>query len=67
MKNIRPGDRVYHIYHMSNRGVVKEVYEVPVRHGNGAGSFSKMRRVRFVSELDGKEYDFKISEVVKDN
>jgi hypothetical protein len=43
------------------------VYEHSVRHGNGAGSFSKMRRVKFISELDGKEYDFKISDVVKDN
>ena len=67
MKTIRPGDKVYYIYHMSNKGVVTEVYERPVRHGNGAGPFSKVRRVKFVSELDGKEYDFKIEEVVKDN
>tara|TARA_A100001515_G_scaffold128694_1_gene115073 strand:- start:680 stop:883 length:204 start_codon:yes stop_codon:yes gene_type:complete len=67
MKNIRVGDKVYHIYHMSNRGLVTEVYQVPVKHGNGAGSFSKMRRVKFISELDGKEYDLKISDVVKDN
>ena len=67
MKTIRVGDRVYYIYHMSNKGFVTDVYEVPVSHGNGASSFSKMRRVKFISELDGKEYDFKISEVVKDN
>ena len=67
MKTIRPGDKVYHIYHMSNKGTVTEVYEKPVRHGNGAGSFSRMRRVRFISELDGKEYDFNIQDVVKDN
>ena len=67
MKTIRVGDKVYYIYHMSNKGIVTEVYEQPVRHGNGAGSFSKMRRVKFISELDGKEYDFKIQDVVKDN
>ena len=67
MKNIREGDKVYCLYHMSNRGTVTKVFELPVRHGNGAGSFSKMRRVRFISDKDGKEYDMKISEVVKDN
>ncbi len=67
MKTIRVGDKVYHIYHMSNKGLVTEVYELPVRHGNGAGPFTKVRRVKFISELDGKVYDFKLSEVFKDN
>lgn len=67
MKTIRPGDKVYHIYHMSNRGIVTEVYELPVRHGNGAGPFGKIRRVKFISELDGKEHDIKIEEAVRDN
>ena len=66
MKTIRPGDKVCYIYHMSNKGIVTEVYELPVRHGNGAGPFSKVRRVKFISELDGKEYDFKIEEIMKD-
>ena len=67
MKTIRKGDKVYYIYHMSNKGLVTEVYELPVRHGNSAGPFSKIRRVKFISELDGTEYDVKIEEVVKDN
>ena len=67
MKTIRPGDKIYHIFHMSNRGIVTEVYELPVRHGNGAGPFSKIRRVKFISELDGKEHDIKIEEAVRDN
>ena len=67
MKTIRPGDKVYHIYHMSNRGIVTEVYELPVRHGNGAGPFSKIRRVKFISELDGQEHDIRIEEAVRDN
>ena len=67
MKTIRPGDKVYHIYHMSNKGIVQEVYEVQTKAGNGAGPFSKMRRVKFISELDGKLYDIKIEEAVKEN
>jgi len=52
---------------MNNRGVVTAVYELPVKHGNGAGPFTKIRRVKFISQLDGKEYDIKIEEAVKDN
>ena len=55
MKTIRVGDTVYYLYHMSNRGLVTEVYEHSVKHGTGAGSFSKMRRVKVISEWDGKE------------
>ncbi len=67
MKNIKPGDTVYHIYHMSNRGVVQEVYTVKTKYGNGAGPFSNMRRVKFLSELHGKIHDIKLEEAVKDN
>jgi len=67
MKIIRQGDIVYHIFNMNNRGVVTAVYELPVKHGNGAGPFTKIRRVKFISQLDGKEYDIKIEEAVKDN
>ena len=67
MKLIREGDTVYHIYHMSNRGIVQEVYEVPVTHSSTAGAFTKMRRVKFLSQLDGKIYDMKVQDVVKDN
>ena len=67
MRNIRKGDRVYHIYHMSNKGVVQEVYSVPTKFGNAAGPLSNMLRVKFLSELDGKIYDFKMADVIKDN
>ena len=67
MKLIREGDTVYHIYHMSNRGIVQEVYEVPVTHSSTSGAFAKMRRVKFLSQLDGKIYDMKVQDVVKDN
>ena len=67
MKIIREGDTVYYIYHMSNRGIVQEVYEVPVKHSSSNGSFTKMRRIKFLSQLDGKIYDMKVQDVVKDN
>jgi len=66
MKLIREGDTVYHIYHMSNRGIVQEVYEVSVKHSSSGGAFTKMRRVKFLSQLDGKIYDMKIQDVIKD-
>ena len=66
MKNIRKGDRVYLLYHMSNKGVVQEVYKVNATYGNANGPFSKVLRVKFVSDLDGKIYDVKHSELVKD-
>jgi len=67
MKNIKVGDTVYHNYQMSNRGIVQEVYNVKTFYSNSAGTFVKSRRVKFLSELDGKIYDFKIEDVVKDN
>ncbi len=67
MQNIKVGDRVYHIYHMSNKGRVAEVYSLPVKHGNSAGPFSRVLRVKFISDLDGKVYDMKMSEVVREN
>ena len=67
MKNIRVGDTVYHLYHMSNKGVVQEIYTVPTRFGNASGPFSRVVRIKFLSELDGKVYDMKLSDVVKDN
>ena len=57
--NVRVGDTVECIYHMSNRGKVVKVYYTKVTAGTGAGSFSKMTRVVFESEMDGKTYDMK--------
>ena len=47
---------------------VREVYYVPVKHSSGSGTFSKQIRVKFISELDGKEKDFRGSDltVLKD-
>jgi hypothetical protein len=57
--NVRVGDTVQVIHHMSNRGKVLKIYYVPVTAGTGAGSFSKMTRIIFESVLDGKTYDMK--------
>jgi len=57
--NVKVGDRVEALYHMSNRGVVQEIYYVSVTAGSGGGSFSKMRRIKFLSEMDGQIYDMK--------
>ena len=61
--NVRVGDKVEALYHMSNRGVVQEIYYVNVTAGNAAGSFSKMRRIKFLSELDGKIHDMKAQDL----
>lgn len=66
LRNIKPGDRVYMLYHMSNKGVVTEVFFRDVRHGNGAGPFSKQMFVKFVSELTGKEVVAKRQDLRKD-
>ena len=61
--NVKVGDRVEALYHMSNRGVVQEVYYVKVTAGNAGGAFSKMRRIKFMSELDGKVHDMKAQDL----
>ena len=62
--NVKVGDTVQMIYHMSNRGNVIKVYYVPVKAGSGGnGPFSKMTRVIFESAYDGKTYDVKAQEI----
>ena len=55
--NVREGDTVEMIYHMSNRGKVLKVYTKPVTAGTGAGALSKRKFIIFESFLDGKIYD----------
>ena len=55
--NVRVGDTVEVIHHMSNRGVVQKIYYVPVTANIGPGPLSKQVRVIFESQLDGKVYD----------
>ena len=66
--NVREGMKVMVTHHMNNKGIVERVYYVPVKHGAMHGTFSKQLRVIFTSELDGKKYDFRGSDltVLKD-
>ena len=63
--NIREGMKVMVIHHMSNKGKVTKVYYVPVQHRSMNGTFSKQMRVKFISEIDGKEKDFRASDLMK--
>jgi len=61
--NIKSGDTVEVIHHMSNRGKVIRIYFTNVTAGNGAGSFSKRTRVIFESVMDGKTYDMRAQDL----
>jgi len=62
--NVRIGDKVECLYHMSNRGKVMKIYYIPVTaESGGNGPLSKMRRIIFESEMDGKIYDMKAQEL----
>jgi hypothetical protein len=61
--NVREGMKVMVTHHMSNKGIVTKVYYTPVQHGSMYGTFSKQMRVRFISELDGEEKDFRASDI----
>ena len=54
-------------YHMSNKGVVTEVFFKDVQHGNSAGPFSKLMFVKFLSELTGEVVVAKRQDVRKDD
>ena len=55
--NVKVGDRVQVIHHMSNQGVVQRIYYVTVTANTGPGPLSKAVRIVFESELDGQVYD----------
>ena len=61
----RIGDRVCHIYHMSNEGIVVEMYQQQVTAENTAGVFSKRWIVKFKSDLDGKIHEMKAQDLMK--
>ena len=62
--NVREGMKVMVTHHMSNKGIVTKVYYIPVQHGSMYGTFSKQMRVKFISEIDGKEKDFRASDLM---
>ena len=66
-KNIRVGDKVYMTYHMSNKGLVTEVFFKNVAHGNSAGPFSQQMFVKFISEIDGKEVTIRRQDIRKED
>tara|TARA_Y100001973_G_C5200344_1_gene337181 strand:- start:1090 stop:1257 length:168 start_codon:yes stop_codon:yes gene_type:complete len=53
-------------HHMSNKGVVTEVFYRPVTAGNGAGSFSKQTWLKFRSDLTGEIVEVKRQDVTKE-
>ena len=61
--NVKVGDTVECLYHMSNRGKVVKIYYTPVTAGNSAGPLMPATRVIFESELDGKTYDMKAQDL----
>ena len=62
----RIGDRVCSRYHMSKEGVITEMRQVRVTAGNGAGSFSPMWVVKFITDA-GEEVEMKAQDVMKAN
>ena len=67
LRNLRIGDRVYMTYHMSNKGVITDIFFKPVQHGNASGPFSQIMFVKFTSELTGKEVVIKRQDVRKED
>jgi hypothetical protein len=61
--NVREGMKVMVTHHMSNKGIVTKVYYTSVQHSSSNGTFSKQMRIKFISELDGEEKDFRASDL----
>ena len=64
--HIRVGDKVYMTHHMSNKGVVTEVFYRSVTANIGPGTLSKQMWVKFNSELTGQEVIAKRQDLTKD-
>ncbi len=60
----RIGDRVCPRYHMSKVGTVIDMRQQAVTAGNGAGAFSKMWIIVFVTD-DGEELTMKAQDLMK--
>jgi hypothetical protein len=60
----RIGDRVCPRYHMSKVGTVIDMRQQAVTAGNGAGAFSKMWIIVFVTD-DGEELTMKAQDIMK--
>ena len=64
---VRVGDKVFMTHHMSNKGIVTEVFFGKVRASIGPGTLSKQMFVRFESELTNKIVTARRQDVTKDN
>lgn len=64
--NIRVGDKVFMTHHMSNKGIVTEVFYRSVTASIGPGTLSKQMWIKFKSELTGEEVLAKRQDVTKD-
>ena len=60
----RIGDRVCPRFHMSRVGTVIDMRQQAVTAGNGAGAFSKMWIIVFVTD-DGEELTMKAQDIMK--
>jgi hypothetical protein len=60
----RIGDRVCSRYHMSKAGDVISMRQVKVTAGNGAGSFSPMWIIKFVTD-NGEEVEMKAQDLMR--
>ena len=65
--HVRTGDKVFLTHHMSNKGIVTEVFYRSVGANIGPGTLSKQMFVKFVSELDGKVKIVKRQDVRRDD
>ena len=65
--NVRVWDKVYLTHHMSNKGVITEIFFRNVAAGIQVGPLSKQMYVKFISELNGDEVVAKRQDVRKDD
>tara|TARA_R110001592_G_scaffold67881_1_gene208001 strand:- start:1415 stop:1624 length:210 start_codon:yes stop_codon:yes gene_type:complete len=65
--HVRIGDKVFMTHHMSNKGLITEVFYRSIGANIGPGTLSKQMFVKFRSELTGQEVIAKRQDVTKDN
>lgn len=66
MQSIRIGDKVYFTHHMSNKGIVTEIFFKNITAGSSNGALSKQMWVKFRSELTNEIITAKRQDLMKD-
>ncbi len=61
---LKVGQRVSPIFNMGRKGVITEIYLVPVNHESMGGSFSKLRVARVMFENENSPVDIKIQDLM---